>query len=259
MCTNGDCSCPPGASCTATDYANPDVEIASLPPNAMALVASLDRHSPSTDTPTRPALEGAIAHAKAWATSHATDKVIVVLATDGEPSTMQCMPDTIPDVQAIADTGFTGSPSIATYVIGVGPSLMNLNQIAMSGGTGSAYIVDSAAGTTQQFIDALDAIRTRAGLACDFLVPQAPNGGMLDYLKVNVRYTPGMGTAKSIFYVHDAGGCDPIAGGWFYDVPPPGTPSKIVMCDATCNSIKNDAAGQMEILLGCATIVPPPR
>ncbi len=40
---------------------------------------------PST-TPTRPALEGVIMYVKVWATSHPSDKVIVVLATDGDPS-----------------------------------------------------------------------------------------------------------------------------------------------------------------------------
>jgi len=72
--------------------------------------------------------------------------------------------------------GVNGSPSISTYVIGVGPDLTNLNQIAMAGGTGNAYIVDSMAGTTDQFIDALDSIRMRAGLACEFQIPQPAAG-----------------------------------------------------------------------------------
>src|SRR5579871_5285794 len=48
------------------DYQPADVEIAPLPGNAQAIITSLGNHMPWTYTPTPAAIEGALAHAKAW-------------------------------------------------------------------------------------------------------------------------------------------------------------------------------------------------
>ena len=73
-----------GDSCNAADYAKPDVEIADLtqPGVADALVKSIQSHKPETNTPTAPALQGAIDHAKAWAQQNPSHVVIALLATD---------------------------------------------------------------------------------------------------------------------------------------------------------------------------------
>jgi alpha-D-xyloside xylohydrolase len=50
---------------------------------AMILHRSLDAHLPQTTTPSQPALEGAIAHARAWGMSHPSHIPIVLLVRDG--------------------------------------------------------------------------------------------------------------------------------------------------------------------------------
>jgi hypothetical protein len=165
-----------GSSCTASDYATPEIEIAPLPGSASGLTSSLGNHGPQSDTPTYPALQGAVDHAKSWAGAHAGHVTIVVLATDGEPSS-DCN-DSLIDINAIASTAAAGNPKILTFVIGVGSSLSNLNGIAAAGGTGQAFIVDPNANTTQQFLDALNKIRG-AALGCQYIQIDAPELGML--------------------------------------------------------------------------------
>ncbi len=150
-----------GGNCNVSVYATPDVPIQLLPGVAPAITTSLNNHSPGGGTPTEPALQGAIQYAKQWATANPTRnglplKTVVVLATDGDPN--DCSSD-VPGVSAIAASGFSGTPSIQTFVIGVGSSLTSLNAIAQAGGTSQAIIVDTSNNPTQQFIDALNTIR----------------------------------------------------------------------------------------------------
>jgi hypothetical protein len=258
-CINGVCSCSGTVdSCNVDDYSKASVEIAPLPGNAAAIVSSLDMAMPAGGTPTRPALEGAIKHASEWAQANVDHKVVVVLATDGEPSTNLCSPNTISDVEQVAMAGVNGSPSIQTYVIGVGLELGSLDAIAAAGGTNKAYIVDAGGNTTQQFIDAMNDIRKSAGLACEYLIPPAANGEMIDYKKVNVQYIPGGGgMAVDVLHANTPADCDPVTGGWYYDNN--AAPTKIVICPATCGTIENDDKGKIDILLGCQTVELPPK
>ena len=54
-------------SCDRATYATPDVPMTRLPSGATALVESINRHHPSGNTPTTPALLGALDYASAWA------------------------------------------------------------------------------------------------------------------------------------------------------------------------------------------------
>jgi len=237
------------------DYAKPEVPIALLPMNAQPLINSINMHMPGGGTPTRPALEGALTYTKDWAMKNIDHKVVVVLATDGDPS--GCSMNTIPDVEALASGYFNGSPSIPTYVVGVGTSLVSLNGIAAAGGTTKAFIVDAGANTVQQFIDAMDTIRKTAGLGCEYSIP-APMGGMIDFGKVNVQYVPG-GGGKPIDILHakDPSQCDPVTGGWYYNDN--ANPTKIELCPATCMVVEKDSMGEINIIFGCETIDIPPK
>jgi hypothetical protein len=235
-----------GASCNAPDYATPAVEIAPLPGVAQAFIASLGAHAPSTVTPTSAALQGAVDHASAWAKAHPGDKVIVVLATDGDPDAC----GSLAMVDAIAAAGFMGMPSIPTFVIGVGPSLGNLDGIAAAGGTTTAFHVDTNANVNQQFLDALNKIRG-ASLTCSYLIPK-PSMGMLNYGDVNVEYKPGMGMPQIIPKVKGKAACPASGLGWYYDND--SAPTQIILCDATCAMITADAKAEVDVVLGCATI-----
>jgi hypothetical protein len=240
-----------GDSCNVADYTTPSVEIAPLPGVAGAIVSSIGMHSPTTGTPTVQALQGAIQHAQSWANMHAGDAVVVVLATDGEPSD-NCTPEDISSVEGVATAGRMSSPGIRTFVIGVGGDLANLNGIAAAGGTGSAFLVDTSANAQQQFLDALNAIR-HAVLGCTYQIP-LPTMGNPDFQAVNVIYTPGGGgMPQTLPYVGSQAQCPATGNGWYYDNA--ANPTQIILCSATCSVVAADTAGSVSIELGCATVI----
>jgi hypothetical protein len=255
-------ACEHATSCDVAQYTTPATAIAALPGAAAGLMASIDSKVPSGDTPTGPALSGAIAQARSWATAHPDHRVIAVLATDGLPT--ECTPDKIDSVAALAAKGVSDSPSINTFVIGVfGPDDVasgapgNLDQIARQGGTNKAYIVDTQKDVTTQFQAALDAIRG-ARLACEYQIPEPTSGGTLNfYAHVNVALSNG--TQKDdVYFVTNAAGCDASTGGWYYDVEldSGALPTKIIACPATCNDFQAAPSGaSVSIELGCETRV----
>lgn len=239
--------CTGSDSCKWSDYAGAEVEIAPLPGSAAAIKSSIASHSPSTGTPTHPALQGAINHAKGWANAHPGHVTVVVLATDGVPS--GCDED-INHIADIAELGFTVNPSIRTFVIGVGSSLSSLNAIAAAGGTTSAFIVDTSSNTTQQFLDALNVIQGIV-LPCSYGIPVPPVGEP-DFKSVNVNYTPGGGSKGVIPFVANEAACPATGNAWYYDDP--ANPTQILLCPSTCQTVSADTMGTVDIVLGCATI-----
>ena len=236
-----------GDSCTASDYAKAAVEIAPFPGVASQIHSSMGQHSPTTGTPTSAALQGAIDHASAWATSHAPDAAVVVFATDGDPS--EC--DTnLSNIDAIAAAGYAATPRVPTFVIGVGSSLSNLNGIAAAGGTQQAFLVDTNMNVNQQFLAAMNAIRNSA--TCTYSIP-LPMSGTPNYQEVNVVFTPSGGSPVTIPNVPDKNSCPSNGNGWYYDNN--AAPTSIILCTDTCGTVQADASGSVGITLGCATVI----
>lgn len=265
-----------GASCNVADYTPADVEIAPLPGNAAALIASLDQHRPYTLTPTPAAIDGALAHAKSQAEAHPDRVVSVVLATDGEPNACGKDTDRIGSVADSVAAALAGTPSIHTYVIGIiggaatmgaggcpydpaPPNKPDLDRVAKAGGTSEAFIVDATSGdTAAQFLSALNSIRGSAVLGCQYVLPlKSVDGQDIDPHNVNITYAPSDGPERGLLYASEVGTCDGKSGGWYYDDP--ASPSKINLCPATCNAVKADPKASIGVLLGCATQAIPTR
>ena len=131
-----------------------------------------------------------------------------------------------------------------------------IDAIAAAGGTEQGFYIDANQNVDQAFLDALNAIRG-AKLACEYQIPPPPMGESLDFNKVNVLHTPeGANMPDVVFYVGSADQCDPVTGGWYYDADPNmgGTPTKIIMCPATCEVF--GLGGKIDIQLGCETVIP---
>ena len=266
----GDCNPVAGqclffASCEPADYATPAVPIGALPDNGMALVDSLTAEAPTGLTPTPVALLGALSLCGSHAQSFPERRVITVLATDGLPT--DCVPEgtttveqAVQVVEDIAADGLSAMPSVETYVIGVfAPedmgAMQNLDQLALAGGTEQAFLVDASGDVSEQFLEVLDEIRGGA-LSCELELPAAPEGKTLDFNLVNVELTDESGT-RSLEYVETPERCGESQLGWHYDVPATmGTPTRINVCNTTCDTLKaaNDAA--VEIRLGCPPVTP---
>lgn len=249
-CTDND----PDSACQAQNYAKPTLEIADLPGAAEGFGSALAQQGPGGHTPTVPALQGALQHAKDWAATHLDHRVAVVLTTDGEPDGCDAN-NSIDTAVEIAASAAAQSPSISTYVIGVGPSLDNLNRIAKAGGSDQAYLVQSGAEAARQLSDALNSIRERA-LSCDYVIP-LPKSGDLDYSQVNVRLAVGSsGTQEIIAQALSKDQCG-SAPAWFYDTP--AAPKVITLCPSACDAVLKTPGSKLEVLIGCKTIAALPK
>jgi hypothetical protein len=218
-------------------------------------ISLLQNTAPEGGTPTLPALQGGVRLAREIASAHPGAKTVVVLVTDGEPGfyvdgqVQNGCPDN--DVSHVAETAagaLAGTPSIPTYVVGIGPSLDSLHAIARAGGTEQATIMSDAdpSATSANFHRTLAAIRTQQ-FSCDFPLPTPPPEQTFE--SVNVVFASSAGTEAVIPRNDD---CSP-GGGWHYDVA--NAPRKIVLCSESCDEIQPDPEGELRVVFGCATVV----
>src|SRR6478736_5189520 len=237
------------ASCNAASYATPNVEIGPLSMTAGPLTTAIDMQMPNGSTPTVPSLTAAIDHATAWAKANPTHRVAVVYATDGQPNGCGGS-NTVQNAAAAALKGALGTPPIPTYVLGVGPSLNNLNSIAENGGTKAAFLVDTAGNAASQLSAALATIRSTSALDCTYTIPAPPKGQSLDPSKVNITYTNSAGTVTTLTQDPAGTSCD-AGSGWQYSADG----KTINLCGKACNDVKADKNGKLQVLFGCTTVV----
>jgi hypothetical protein len=242
--------------CRPQDYATPVVQIGALPGAAGAIQNALNMPMPAGSTPTVPALSGAVQYATGYAQTHPGRTVAIVFATDGVPTECTSNNNTIDGAEAVAAAALTGTPPIRTYVLGVGPRLDNLNNIAVAGGTTKAHLVESGGST--ELITALNEIRKNA-LTCDYQIPIIP-GKPLDFRYVNIKVRIGAPPAMEqlIGRVDDAAACG-TSPGWYFDAPVSSSPKKITLCPATCDPMLKTMGSTMNVLIGCQVIVRPPN
>jgi len=92
-------------------------------------------------------------------------------------------------------------------------------------------------------------------LSCEFTLPPPKDGGTVDPSKVNVSFTPKGGASQDVLQDNNKP-CGQGADGWQWDA----TKTKILLCGATCDKVKGDDGGKIDIVVGCQTkVVPPPK
>jgi hypothetical protein len=240
-------------SCSPDDYASPSVPVTL---DHEAVLRSLAEREPIGETPTGAAIRGACGYAKEWKKSNAGHSVVLLLLTDGEPkapmscSTGNCCPTLADAVDATAECR-NGDPGIQTYVLGVGPFLDNLQQIAQAGGTDHAYLIGDQ-DVQQKVLQALNSIRGAASIPCELKLPEPKGGAPLDFGLVNVAYQDSSCALSTIYNVPDPGSCDGQLGGWYYDDP--AAPQSIELCGASCDRV-SAPGGRLAFTVGCETQV----
>ena len=125
-----------------------------------------------------------------------------------------------------------------------------LERLATAGGTGTPFILMTANDLGQRFQEALNQIRGTA-LACEFIIPPARAPSTTARSTCAGRAPP----REDLLYVGSAARCDPARGGWYFDVDPAtgGTPTRVVVCPASCNKFKTDPTARVELRFGCKT------
>ena len=235
------------AFCSAATYTSSVKVPSTALPDSTLLAAGFAGVTPDGSTPTEAALGGAIAQAQTLAKAHPDHKVAIVMLTDGLPQ--GCSDDSnIAPASNEAAAAFAATPSLPTYVIGVGDLKTNLDTLAAAGGTSSSYILTdtNTATTNTELLAALASIRGKTA-SCDFPLPAPPNGQKLDIDAVNVQYSAASGPPETLTYNKDCTG----GTGWHYDDAD--APTQIVLCADTCSAVKSEATGKVSIAFGCAT------
>ena len=240
-------------SCLADDFASPSVAVTL---DHEAVLRSLAEREPTGETPTGAAIRGGCSYAKEWKKANAGHSVVMLLLTDGEPKAPMtcaagtCCPTLADAVQAAVDCR-NGDPGIPTYVLGVGPFLDNLQQIAQAGGTARASLIGDQ-DVEQKVLQALNSIRGAASIPCELKLPEPMGGAALDYGLVNVAYQDASCALSTIYNVPNEPSCDGVAGGWYYDDPV--APSSVKLCGASCDQVAAPG-GRLAFTVGCETEV----
>jgi hypothetical protein len=260
-------------ACKSDSYVDPDVDILPLPMNQDAIIGSLTDHGPTslkqfldklgltltfaaTESPIDAAIQGAIEGARTWASNWTKDHpmsnpaaaVLLVtnqIATATESPT--CMP-TREKAMAAAAAGFSGNPSIPTYVLAVGGPSSDLNDIAFHGGTNSAHAVTN--GVT--LLDALIGIR-KVVLPCDVKL-SASEEQELAQGKLNVDlHDPNTGSSSRYGRVENALDCSETPGRGEWYVEGPGQDTKVKLCPSTCEAARRLLKATLDVVHGCPT------
>jgi hypothetical protein len=242
------------ARCEQSDYETPGVVIGTLPEHADTLMNALNQVEPMGETPTGAAIRGACTYASAHKQNMPQNQVVILLLTDGKPEaplTCQngqgtCCPS-LGDAVTAAEECRTGA-DIKTYVLGVGPLLENLEQIAAAGGTDHAYLVEGGDVSTQ-VLDALNRIRGDAAIPCQLQLPEPPVNQSLAYDQVNLEYETSACESTLFPSVQNAGECG-SEDGWYYDNPQ--SPQSIHLCPQSCDRVSGPG-GTLFYSVGCAT------
>ena len=209
----------------------PQVEVG--PTSAAAIASQLATLTTASSTPTAAAISLAIDYLKTVADGN---NKVILLATDGIPNCADGttdsdgMPGTLDAVRAARAAGFL------VYVIGIGPEVGKLNELAKNGGTGSYYPATSPA----ELNSALSSIATKVSATCSYKVGQAPPDKGLVYVYVDKTYV-----------ARDE------SDGWIVDAADP-TGATVTLTGTYCSKMLAGATSQVQIVFGCPN-VPPDR
>jgi hypothetical protein len=216
---------------------NATVSVPVAPANAAPITAAIAQRAPTGATPTRAALNAAVAYLSSLADQAPK---FILLATDGLPT---CNPasmastadDSAGAVQAVSAARAAG---IGTFVIGIGylQSDVTLSQMATEGGyarsdTPSYYPVTSTADLTTALGQIVGIART-----CHFSLGAPPPGGSFDAIDVR-----GDGTAIPRDPTHTAG--------WDYSSP---AHDAIDLHGAACNAAMSGTIARVSVVFRCS-------
>jgi hypothetical protein len=218
-------STPGGSSCNVSNR----VEVAIGPDSASGIQEQIASTSPQNNTPTAQAIKAAVGYLNG--VSDPGNKVIL-LATDGQPNCASGGSST-PNVDAtIAEIAAAKEAGYQVYVIGIGPSVGNLNNFAQAGGTGEYFPATSP----QQLADALAQISSVVA-SCSFTLAKPPTGADL----TNVAVYLDKNLVKQ-----DADN------GWSFGA----NSQTIVLNGDTCEKVKSGQATNVQVVFGCETPLP---
>ena len=244
-------------SCEPADYVRPRVAIAQLPGAAASMSAGLGAVQPGGNTPIAPAVDGAADHLRTHLAAVTGPRAgALVMASDVAPTA--CGNSAEPGVIQAIMTRATARPRCPPTSSGPSaPATPSAPRSRASsppaGGTGMPFLLgNTTADLGDRFLEALAAIRGSA-LPCQFRIAM-PSAGHHRLRQGERPLQRRRRVRTTCVYVGSADKCDPMRGGWYYDVDPAqGKPSTVHVCPATCARFKSEMGGAVELRFGCRT------
>jgi hypothetical protein len=233
--------------CDPQSYVTSATPIAPLPTGGTAVLNRITGTAPGGITPTVPALQGAILYAQKYMTENPGRSAAVVFVTDGMPNGCSSTVQTAADA---AKAGFDATPKVETYVLGLG-AVDALDQIALAGSGDATHFVDANSDPATALRDLLKMVAHP--LTCDYPIPKSSAALNLDAVDVQTRVNATAPTVN-LKYVKSAAECS-AQQAWYYDVPPPGTPTKITLCPTACDALKGSDTASLQVVIGCVARV----
>lgn len=242
-----------GDECNGSLYKNLAVPIGPLPDNVIPIQQKLLSSSANGGgTPMRSGLEGSIGAMRDFLEANPLHEGVVILVTDGDPTSCGAVSAVVGAAAGGAKPP-AGVRAVHTFAVGMdGATFGNLNQIAAAGdGFPTAFDVGTGATAQQGLVDALEKVRTGA-LGCEYALPLPPaDKGVLDLDSVVFEFTPGENDPKiAMRRVADKAACGATTGGYYYDDPK--TPKRVILCPASCETVRGGTAeAKIELAFGC--------
>jgi hypothetical protein len=205
------------------------VEVPIATTSVTAIQSVITSAKPGGNTPTAQAIQAATAYLK---TVNDQNTKYILLATDGEPN-CAAGGNSTPNVQGTIDAITAAKTAgFLVYVIGIGPSVGNLDSFAAAGGTAHYFPATSPQALTDAFASISKAVTT-----CTFNLTATPQdiNNIAVYLDKNL-------------VPKDA------SNGWSYGA----NTQTIVLNGTTCDQITSGKASTVQVLFGCAGSPPPP-
>jgi Mg-chelatase subunit ChlD len=209
---------------------NAGVEVGIASDSVASIQTNIAGVSPSGNTPTASAITAAATYLGKVADSNTK---VILLATDGEPNCKSGSRDKATSDKDGTTTAITAAfdGGYKVYVIGIGPSVGNLDSFAQAGGTDHYYPATSSA----DLVAALATI-SKAVSSCNFEMSQTPP----DPNNVAV-YLDGVLVPKD------------SNNGWSF-----GSSEQTVILNGTlCTQITSGTATKVQVLFGCPGQPPP--
>ena len=216
-------SSPKGSGFNAACNVNQGADVAIGDNSAASIQTLISTTQPGNNTPTAAAITAAKKYLDGVTDPN---KKVILLATDGEPNCASGggdsdVPGTKAAITAAKDAGYP------VYVIGIGPSVGNLDTFAEAGGTDKSYPATSP----QALADALSAI-SQVVANCSFTLTTAPK-------------------STSDIAVYLDGAIAPSTD-WTYTA----SSQTVTLTGSSCDAIKNGTSKIVQVYFGCGEVPP---
>jgi len=142
----------------------------------------------------------------------------------------------------------SSSEPCCTYAAPEGEGVQYRELVETTGGVAADLCAQDFDPVFMQFAASVIA---HSEIDCEWTIPAPPEGEVLDPNLVNVQFNSG-DDSTDFGYVPSARECGDLENAWYYDDP--SNPQRVLVCPATCESIRAAPLPTLSVTFGCKTL-----